>query len=65
MRVHGASRQRMRRADRANVLLGAVEHHVADRLAGDAGGCRHPADELAVMAIEGESEARRSRLSSR
>ena len=46
----------MRRADRAEALLDAADHHVADHLAGDAGGGRHPADDFAIMAIEGEGD---------
>src|SRR6266446_9454795 len=47
----------MRRADRTEALLDAADHHVADHLARYAGGCRHPADDFAVMAIEGEGDA--------
>src|SRR5204863_4296361 len=47
----------MRRAERAKALLDAADHHIADHLAGDASGCRHPTDDFAVMAIEGESDA--------
>src|SRR5205823_7244700 len=46
----------MQGADRAEALLDVADHHLAS-LAGDAGGCRHPADDLAVLAIEGESNA--------
>src|SRR5205807_2766498 len=47
----------MRRADRTEAPLDAVDHHVADHLAGNAGRCGDPTDDLAVMAIEGEGEA--------
>src|SRR5207302_6289462 len=53
----------MRRADRAKALLDAADHHIADHLAGDAGGCRHPTDDFAVMAIEGE-DRKSTRLNS-
>src|SRR5437868_7455828 len=46
----------MGRARCAKALLDAVDHHVADHLAGDAGRCGDPADDLAVVAIEGEGE---------
>jgi hypothetical protein len=36
-----------------------VNHHVASHLAGDAGRRGHPADNLAVVAIEGEAMPRR------
>ena len=55
----------MRRMDPAKALLDAGDHHVADRLAGDAGGGRDPADHLAVMAIEREGEAHDLTISSR
>src|SRR6266567_5546779 len=55
--VVGEPLHRMWRADRGKALLDAADHHVADHLAGYAGGCRHPADDFAVMAIEGESDA--------
>ena len=48
---------RVWRADVAEPLFDAAHHHIADHLAGDAGGCRHPTDHLAVMAIEGEGGA--------
>ena len=41
----------------AEAALDAVDHHVADHLAGDAGGRRQPADDLAVVAIESEGDA--------
>src|SRR5438105_1173989 len=44
-------------ADRTEALLGAADHHVADHLAGDAGGRCHPADDFAIMAIEGKGDA--------
>ena len=44
-------------AIRAEALLDTADHHVADHLAGDAGGGGHPADDLAVVAIEGEGDA--------
>src|SRR5262245_11654916 len=47
----------MRRTDRAEALLDAVNHHVTDHLAGDAGGGSAPADDLAVVAIEREGDA--------
>src|SRR5438270_9126661 len=47
----------MRRADLAKALLDTVEHHVADHLAGDTGRRGDPADNLAIMAIEGKGEA--------
>src|SRR6266702_1253544 len=47
----------MRRVDRAEVPLDAVDHHVADHLAGDAGGGCDPGDRFAIMAIEGEGNA--------
>jgi len=47
----------MGRADRAEALLDAAHHHVADHLAGDAGGGGDPADHLAIVAIEGKSNA--------
>src|SRR5271170_7652471 len=47
----------MWRADGAEALLDATHHHVADHLAGDAGGRRHPGDRLAVVAVEGERDA--------
>src|SRR5579864_4447328 len=46
----------MRGADVAEPLLDAADHHIADHLAGDAGGRRDPADDLAVVAIERESD---------
>src|SRR5580704_4429471 len=52
-----SERHRVRRADRAVALLDAVNHHVADHLTRDAGGRGHPADDLAVVAIEGEGDA--------
>src|SRR6185503_5876415 len=44
-------------AEGAEALLDAVDHHIADHLAADAGGRRHPGDRLTVMAIEGEGDA--------
>jgi len=55
--VVGEPLQGMRCADSAEALFDAADHHVADHLAGDAGGGGDPADHLAVMAIEGEGEA--------
>src|SRR5437868_3630965 len=55
--VVGQPLSRMRGADRAEALLDAADHHVADHLAGDAGGCRHPTDNFAVVAIESEGDA--------
>jgi hypothetical protein len=55
--VIGEPLHRVRRADRAEALLDAANHHVADHLAGDAGGRRNPADDLAVVAIEREGDA--------
>src|SRR5215469_16080915 len=48
---------RVRRANCAKALLDALNHHIADHLAGDAGGRRRPGDCFAVMAIEGEGNA--------
>src|SRR5256885_3792985 len=45
------------RADLTKALLDTVDHHVADHLAGDAGRRGDPADNLAIMAIEGKGEA--------
>src|SRR4029077_6174934 len=47
----------VRRADRAKALLDAVDHYVADHLAGDAGRRGDPTDDLPIMAIESEGEA--------
>src|SRR5437762_9267103 len=47
----------MRRADLTKALLDTVDHHVADHLAGDAGRRGDPADNLAIMAVEGKGEA--------
>src|SRR5215472_13138826 len=55
--VVGEPLHAMRRADRTKALLDAVDHHVADHLAGDAGRRGNPADDLAVVAIEGEGNA--------
>jgi hypothetical protein len=55
--VVGEPLHRMRRADRTEALLDAVDHHVTDHLAADAGGCRHPGDRLMIMAVEGEGDA--------
>jgi hypothetical protein len=41
----------------AKALLDAVDHHVADHLAGNTGRRGNPADDFAVVAIEGEGEA--------
>ena len=46
----------MWRTYRAEALLDALNHHVADHLTRDAGGGGDPRDDLAVMAIEGEGE---------
>src|SRR5271166_3892141 len=55
--VVGEPLHRMRSANCAKALLDALNHHIADHLAGDAGGRRHPGDGFAVMAIEGEGNA--------
>jgi hypothetical protein len=47
----------MRRSDVAEPPLHAAHHHVADHLARDTGGCRHPADRLAIVSIESEGDA--------
>ena len=44
----------MRRADASKAALDALDHHVADHLAGDARGRRQPADHLAVVTVESE-----------
>ena len=44
----------MRCADPAKALLDAADHHVADHLAGDAGGIGGPNDDLAIVAINAE-----------
>ena len=49
----------------AEALLDRANHHGADHLAGDVGGCRHPADNFAVVAIEGDRELVRPLHSSR
>src|SRR6516225_2300268 len=54
--VIGQPLHRIRRAERAETLLDAADHHVADHLAGDAGGRRNPGDRLAVVAVEGERD---------
>src|SRR5215831_20922846 len=55
--IVGEPLNRVRRADRAKALLDAPNHHIADHLAGDAGGRRHPGDCLAVMAIQRKGDA--------
>jgi hypothetical protein len=55
--VVGQPLYRVRSADRVKPLLDALNHHVADHLAGDAGGRGDPADDLAVVAIEREGNA--------
>ena len=55
--VVGEPLHRMRSANCAKALLDAPNHHIADHLAGDAGGRRHPGDGFAVMAIECEGDA--------
>jgi hypothetical protein len=45
----------MRRADPAEALLDTADHHVADHLAGDAGGGGDPTDRFTVVAVEGEA----------
>jgi len=52
--VVGEPLHRMRRADPAEALLDAADHHVADYLAGDAGGGGDPADRFTVVAVEGK-----------
>src|SRR5580704_10922968 len=47
----------VRGADRAEALLDAVNHHVADHLTGDAGRRAYPADDLTVVAIERKGDA--------
>src|SRR5580704_6312436 len=47
----------VRHADLAEPLLDAAHHHVADHLARDAGGCRYPTDDLAIVTIEGKGDA--------
>jgi hypothetical protein len=41
-------------ADVAKPLLDTVYHHVPDHRAGDPGRCGHPADDFAVMAVQGK-----------
>ena len=55
--VVGEPLHRVGRADRAEALLDAADHHVADHLTGDAGRRGDPTNDLAVVAIEGEGEA--------
>jgi hypothetical protein len=40
--------------DAAKPLLDTVHHHVPDHLAGDSSRCGNPADDLAVMAVQGK-----------
>src|SRR5947208_9778778 len=47
----------MRRANPAEALLDAADPHVADHLAANSGDGSDPADDLAVVAIEGEGDA--------
>src|ERR1700680_1722096 len=54
--VVGEPLHRMWRTYRAEALLDALNHHVADHLAREAGGDGDPPDDLAVMAIAGEGE---------
>ena len=42
----------MRRPDASKSELDALDHHVADHLAGDARRCRQPADHLAIVTVE-------------
>jgi hypothetical protein len=49
--------QWVRGAHRVEALFDAPDHHAAGYLAGDAGGRGHPADDLAIVAIEGEGDA--------
>ena len=47
-----------RGADGIEAALDAIQHHVADHLAGDAAaGCGDPGDDLAVMGVDGEGDA--------
>src|SRR5579863_1626290 len=42
--------------DVAEPLLDTVHHHIPDHLAGDPGRCGHPANDLAVMAVQGKGD---------
>ncbi len=49
---------RLRGADGVEPALDAVQHHVADHLAGDAAaGGGDPGDDLAVVGVDGEGDA--------
>src|SRR5947209_7082403 len=40
----------------SEAALDALDHQIADHLAGDAGGRRDPPDDLAIMAVEGKGD---------